>query len=284
MDLNDLLTSWVISLRAEHLSRNYVRGCQSSLKNFIAQGYTSFDLRSVQMWLASFSHSSTASVRARHMKRFSMWLLTEGEADHDILEYLKVPTPQDKMVPKVSDEEIRLLFKSCSGNDFRSKRDLALMTLGLSTGIRAQEALDLHLDDIDMHRQIAFIRKGKGSRGRIVPFNAESARAIDRYLRARKKHSQAASEWLWISDKSPKFSYQGFSATMRQRAASVGVNGFHYHRLRHTMASSWLQAGGSEGGLMAVAGWRSRQMIQRYTEDTQMERAIEEARRLQEVR
>jgi integrase/recombinase XerD len=50
--------------------------------------------------------------------------------------------------------------------------------------------------------------------------------------------------------------------------------------LRHTAASRWLAAGGSEGGLMAVAGWRRRDMIDRYAAATRASRAVEEARGL----
>lgn len=46
--------------------------------------------------------------------------------------------------------------------------------------------------------------------------------------------------------------------------------------MRHTMATRWLRARGSEAGLMAVAGWSNRQMIDRYTGASASERAAEE--------
>ena len=49
------------------------------------------------------------------------------------------------------------------------------------------------------------------------------------------------------------------------RAEMAGVAGFHPHRLRHTAAHRWLAKGGSEGGLMAVAGWTRPDMLLRYT-------------------
>lgn len=50
--------------------------------------------------------------------------------------------------------------------------------------------------------------------------------------------------------------------------------------MRHTYATRWLRAGGSEGGLMAVAGWSTRAMIDRYTAASASERAAAEARNL----
>ena len=56
----------------------------------------------------------------------------------------------------------------------------------------------------------------------------------------------------------------GVVYTLGLRAQIAGIKGFHVHRLRHCMAVRWLKAGGSETGLMAQAGWRSRTMIDRY--------------------
>ncbi len=77
-----------------------------------------------------------------------------------------------------------------------------------------------------------------------------------------------------------RLSYNGLYQKLGQRAETAGIPDFHPHRLRHTAASRWLRAGGSEGGLMQVAGWRSRSMLDRYVEDTAAERAFEEAKRL----
>jgi integrase len=66
----------------------------------------------------------------------------------------------------------------------------------------------------------------------------------------------------------------------RRRATRVGVQGFHPHKLRHTAAHRWLPAGGSESGLMAMAGWTHADMLIRYTRATAAERAADEARRL----
>jgi integrase len=64
------------------------------------------------------------------------------------------------------------------------------------------------------------------------------------------------------------------------RADQAGIAGFHPHRLRHTAAHRWLAAGGSEGGLMAVAGWTRPDMLMRYTKAQAAARAADEARKL----
>ncbi len=110
------------------------------------------------------------------------------------------------------------------------------------------------------------VRSGKGGKGRSVPFEAQTARAIDRYLRVRRKHRLADSDDLWLGDRGKTFGYDALHKTLEKRADMAGIVGFHPHKTRHTAAHRWLAAGGSEGGLMAVAGWTRPDMLMRYTQ------------------
>ena len=136
------------------------------------------------------------------------------------------------------------------------------------------------LSDVDLAAGIAIVRRGKGGRGRSVPFGPQTTRALDRYVRARRAHRLAGSDLLWLGDRGKAFSYDALHKTLAMRASLAGIDGFHPHRLRHTAAHRWLAAGGSEGGLMAVAGWTRPDMLLRYTKAQAEARAADEARRL----
>ena len=96
----------------------------------------------------------------------------------------------------------------------------------------------------------------------------------------RRTHRLAETDALWLGAGNRKFGYFGLNDSLRDRAKTAGIDGFHLHILRHTAATRWLRAGGSEGGLMAVAGWSTRDMIDRYTGASASERAATEARGL----
>jgi len=172
------------------------------------------------------------------------------------------------------------LLAACKGPHLRDRRDEALVRLMVETGLRAGEVVAMTVADLDLKSGSAVIQRGKGGKGRVVPFGPQTGQALDRYLRARRSHRLADTPSLWLGDRGKAFSYYGLHAALKTRARQAGVSGFHPHLLRHTAAHRWLAAGGSEGGLMAVAGWTRPDMLLRYTRAHASQRAADEARRL----
>ncbi len=290
LDLARLLPSWELSLRAERKSPATVKTYGDGVRRFLAWCDTTDTfpaLTKVQVngFTAGLldAGSEPATVRSRQLgiRRFSAWLAAEGEQPADPLLGLRAPKLDSKVVEPLSDAQIKALLKACAGEDFRDRRDTAMVRLMVECGIRAGEVIALDVEDVDLNAGTAIVRRGKGGKGRSVPFGPQTGQAIDRYLRGpRLRHKLAATPALWLGDRNRGFSYYALHKALSGRAETAGIAGFHPHRLRHTAAHRWLAAGGSEGGLMAVAGWTAPDMLQRYTKARASDRAAVEARSL----
>lgn len=226
------------------------------------------------------AEAATAVARLQALRRFSAWLVEEGELDTDPLLGIRRPKLDRKVTQALADDEIKLLLKACTGKDLVDKRDEVIVRLAVETAARAGELINLTTADVDLHRGMVTIRRGKGGKGREVFFSAQTAAAMDRYLLARRTHRLADTNILWVGGGGKSFGYHAMDKSLRKRAEAAGLKGFHMHVLRHTAATRWLRRGGSEGGLMTMAGWSSRDMLDRYTQSSASERAAAEARSL----
>jgi integrase/recombinase XerD len=287
--LDQLLTSWQLALRAERKSESTVKVYSDGVNAFLRWCHNTgttpeLDKTTAQQFTAALlsagAQAATARSRQLALKRFSAWLTEEGEYDTDPLLGIKPPKLDKKVTNALTDDELKRLIKACQGREFRDIRDMAIVRLMIETGMRAGEVVGLHLSHIDLPNGQAIVHRGKGGKGRVVPFSPQTATAIDRYVRARRGHLLEASPPLWVGDRGKGFSYDGLHAALKYRAQRAGIDRFHPHLLRHTAATRWLRAGGSESGLMSVAGWATRDMIDRYTGASASERAAVEARTL----
>jgi integrase/recombinase XerD len=294
-NLGALLPSWLLSLRADRKSeqtlKTYADGVRFYLTWCAEQEADPLDRGSIRGWVAALldGGNAPATARARQLavRRFTAWLAEEGEIAADPFLGVKAPKLDTKVVEPLTDDELRRLLKACTppkgatpAEMLRHRRDEAILRLMLETGARAGEVVALDLADVDPSAGTATIRRGKGGKGRQVPFGPHTALALDRYLRLRAHHRLASSPALWLGDRGKGFTYDALHKALGERATTAGISGFHPHKMRHTAAHRWLAAGGSEGGLMAVAGWTRPDMLMRYTKAQASARAAEEARGL----
>lgn len=289
LDLPALLESWTLHLKAERKSPQTVKSYTEGVRAFLAYCEREdippvLDRATVNAFTAALlddgREASTVRSRQLGVRRFSAWLAEEDEIDRDELVGLKPPKLDHKVVERLSDEQCRALIQACHGKAFRERRDEAIVRFMLEAIVRAGEVVDMTVSGIDLAHGSAVIRRGKGGKGRVVPFGPQTGRAIDRYLRLRKAHRLADTDQLWLGDRGKGFTYYGLHSALKYRAELAGIDGFHPHLTRHTAAQRWLAASGSEGGLMAVAGWTRRDMLDRYTQASAAERAAAEARGL----
>ncbi len=119
----------------------------------------------ISAWLAELAETcepSTVGTRLRGMRRFCRWLVTEGELEKAPTDGIEIPSPPDKPVPILTDDEIAALLKACAVGRgrpgvfdravFLGRRDEVVLRLLLDTGVRVSELCGLALTDVDLDR------------------------------------------------------------------------------------------------------------------------------------
>jgi len=221
--------------------------------------------------------ASTAATRYRALQQLFKWCVEEELIASSPMTGMRPPAIPEKPVPVLSDDAIKGLLKACDGKDLPARRDTAIIRLFLEPGgLRLSELTGLTLDDLDLDNDVVLVL-GKGRRPRAVPFGAKTGSALTRYLRLRPAATTPA---LWLGPRATPMTTSGVGQMLERRAGQAGLGHIHPHQLRHTAASRWLAAGGSEGDAMRLFGWRSREMLGRYGASAADDRARDAARRL----
>ena len=125
-----------------------------------------------------------AGNRYRSLLQFFRWCAEEGEIPRSPMAQMHPPKPVEWPPAVIAPEQRKALFKACEGRDFAARRDAAILSLLLDTGMRRAEIANLTVDDLDLDLQVAHVI-GKGRKPRACPFGHRTAQALDRYLRLR---------------------------------------------------------------------------------------------------
>lgn len=217
--------------------------------------------------------AQTALQRYRSVSRLFAFLVDQDDIAESPMAKMKPPRVPEKLVPVISVDNLQRLLKTCQGRDFESRRDKAIIGLFIDTGLRISEMAAIDVGDLDLaEREVEVL--GKGRRARHVRFVRETRSDLQRYLIVRDRHAHDDDAALWLG-KRGRLTSNGIYQMVRRRCEQAEIEPVHPHMFRHTFAHMYLRAGGNEGDLMKVTGWRSRQMVDRYGQSAAAERAAE---------
>jgi len=231
--------------------------------------------------LVATRSASTGRTRWAALRQFFAWAAAEGEVAVNPMEAVKQPAVIEPDVEVLTNEQIRDLLATCRGQSLLERRDAAIIMMFIDTGMRASALAGAQLPDLDLRaRTVVVVEKGR--REIVKPFGVTTARALDRWLRARARSPYAeASKAVFVSARDGRaLNRNSVLQMLKRRGREAGIPGLHPHMFRHTFSDRWLRAGGSEGDLMELNGWTSRDMLGRYAKVTRAERAREAHRRL----
>lgn len=288
VDLLDALEEWDLVMRQLNRSPQTRKTYAASVRQLhqhqldhdastVTDGVMPADIRRYLVDVLDRTSASTAVTRWGGLLAFFKWATAEGMCHGDPMADVERPQRPELLTPVLTDDEIRAMLDTCRA-DFDGLRDVALMRLLLTTGLRRSECAGIMLDDLDLRAQTVRVM-GKGRRERLVHIEDSTALALRRYLRARRLHRHTEMPNLWVG-KMGALTGTGIQQILQRRAERAGVKRANPHAWRHAFAHRWLSAGGTEGGLMSEAGWRSSQMIRRYARSAAAERGRAEHARL----
>ena len=134
-----------------------------------------------------------------------------------------------------TDENIEVLRDKCE-----KIRDLALIDLLNSTGMRVGELVRLNRNDINFNERECIVF-GKGSSEREVYFDAKTKIHLIEYLKTRKDNNEA----LFVGTKAPykRLTIAGIQCILRKLGLKANINKVHPHRFRRTLATSAINKG-----------------------------------------
>ncbi len=290
-ELDLLVGSWQRHLRAQRISPATIASYSiavGQLRAFlVAQGMPTDPPAITREHVEAFiSHllarwkPATAHNRYRGCLAFFKWLVEEGELRETPMLRMKPPRLPEEPPAVLRDADLRAILAACERDKgVAGRRDEAILRCFIDTGARRAEVLNLTIPDVDLDTGLLRVT-GKGSRTRFVAIGAQTVRALDRYLRLRAKHPDAGESWLWLGRKG-RLRESGMAQLVRDRGRQAGLSDrLHPHAFRHAYAHAMLAAGMQETDLMAVVGWKSREMVSRYAASTRAERALAAARAL----
>jgi integrase/recombinase XerD len=196
----------------------------------------------------------------RHLRRTSM-LTTDPTA------HLRAPKQTRKLPQVLSRDEVAELLRQPRGSEAPALRDRALLETMYACGLRASEAIELELGDVDLEAGIVRAR-GKGSKERLVPIGSAAARALNAYLQ-RGRGALVGDRWearLFVNQRGGGLTRQGLYKIVQRHAASAGLaSKMSPHTLRHSFATHLLAGGCDLRSLQEMLGHADIATTQLYT-------------------
>jgi integrase/recombinase XerC len=181
----------------------------------------------------------------------------------------------ERRLPQVLDRsQIDAIFRHAEAlaetGDFGPVRDLTMLELFYSTGMRLSEVAGLDLRDVDVISQQAKVR-GKGRKERLLPFGRHASAALRRYLPERelligRTSGPTDGQALFVSRRGRRLSPRGVQRAIARFLRTVGAGtGYRVHTLRHSFATHLLDAGADLRAVQELLGHASLSTTQVYT-------------------
>ena len=269
-DIN-LYTDYIFEVRnlSANTASSYKRDLiklSTFLESLKISSYSNISDETCTGWIGSLyaSNNNPRSIQ-RHLssaKGFFKFLKKNYLIDTSPFELINAPKTPSHLPDVLSPEDVEQLlnFKPCDALEIR---DLAIVELMYSSGLRVSETANINLDDFE--EEMTFLRVlGKGSKTRLVPLGRYAVNAINNWIKERSKYSEESSA-LFINLKGSRLSVRSIQLRLKRLATKQGLPPVHPHMLRHSFATHMLESSGDLRTIQELLGHSSLSTTQIYT-------------------
>lgn len=240
----NLLSLFLTAKEVEGCSPKTIAYYESTIRHMnraIGKPYTTIGSDDLRRYLADYEITRKASkVTIDNIRRilssFFSWL-----EDEDYI--VKSPVRRIRRVKTaviakevLTDEELEALRDFCT-----SPRDLALVDMLASTGMRVGELVRLNIEDVDLQERECIVT-GKGNKQRPVYFDARTKRHLQLYIESRQDTNPAL--FVSLRGETPeRISICGVEHRVRTLGKRAGIRRVHPHKFRRTLATHAIDKG-----------------------------------------
>lgn len=238
-------------LKEEFLSARQIEGCSlrsisyygSTIDNLIKnlqKPFNQVETEDLRVYLSEYQKRNNASKQTidnirRILSSFFTWLEDEDYILKSPVRRIHKIKTTKQVKETYSDEALERLRDNC-----KCIRDLAIIDILSSTGMRVGELVKLNRADVDFANRECVVL-GKGSKERIVYFDARTKLHLQNYLNSRKDENEA----LFVSLLEPhnRLEIAGVEIMLRKLGRSLEINKVHPHKFRRTLATRAIDKG-----------------------------------------
>ena len=239
----DLITLFITAKRIEGCSEKtlkYYKTTIDAMVSFLGKDVRRIiteDLRAYLTQYQSKNHSSKVTIDniRRILSSFFSWLEDEDYIIKSPVRRIHKVKTTSSIKETYSDEELEKMRDNCA-----EPRDLAMIDLLASTGMRVGEMVLLNRDDINFSERECVVF-GKGDKERVVYFDARAKLHLQDYINSRTDDDPA----LFVSLKSPHKRIQigGVEHRLREMGKQLNISKVHPHKFRRTLATMAIDKG-----------------------------------------
>lgn len=254
---------------SQNTSSSYTRDLyklSKYLKSLNINHYNQIDDGTCSAWLGSlYALEQNPRSIQRHLssaKGFFKFLKKNLLIESSPFELVTAPKAANYLPEVLSPEDVSQLL-NFKPSDSLEIRDLAIIELMYSSGLRVSEAANVNLDDFEEEK--SFLRVfGKGSKTRLVPIGRYAKDAIENWIIERAKFSNESNA-LFINLKGTRLTVRSIQLRLKRMATKQGLPPVHPHMLRHSFATHMLESSGDLRTIQELLGHSSLSTTQIYT-------------------